>query len=147
MKTTRASTSQPTLNQRREIGNSLREKCLRSSHAAWKAPANRPNPLRLLEQSNKGRIPGLIPIRYGRMVRTPFTFYRGAALNMAADLADTPATGIRVQACGDCHLLNFGSQRASRVEFAHRRDIGLSGQRPARHQSRLEHRRDHPVGS
>jgi uncharacterized protein (DUF2252 family) len=64
--------------------------------------------LRLLEQSNKGRIRDLIPIRYGRMLRTPFTFYRGAALNMAADLATTPATGIRVQACGDCHLLNFG---------------------------------------
>src|SRR5262249_36258458 len=56
----------------------------------------------------KGRIPELIPIRYGRMVRTPFTFYRGAALNMAADLAVTPTTGLRVQACGDCHLLNFG---------------------------------------
>ena len=57
----------------------------------------------------QGRIPGLIPIRYGRMVRTPFTFYRGAALNMAADLAATPVTGMRVQACGDCHLLNFGA--------------------------------------
>ena len=63
----------------------------------------------MLEQSNKGRIARLIPIRYGRMVRTPFTFYRGAALNMAADLAGTPATGLRVQACGDCHLLNFGA--------------------------------------
>ncbi len=65
--------------------------------------------MQLLEQSNQGRIPSLIPIRYGRMVRTPFTFYRGAALNMAADLAGTPATGMRVQACGDCHLLNFGA--------------------------------------
>ena len=90
------------------MGKSLREKCPRHSHAVWKAPDNRPDPLRLLEESNKGRIPELIPIRYGRMVRTPFTFYRGAALNMAADLAVTPATGLRVQACGDCHLLNFG---------------------------------------
>jgi uncharacterized protein (DUF2252 family) len=65
--------------------------------------------LRLLEQSNKGRLPELIPVRHGRMVRTPFTFYRGAALNMAADLARTPTTDIRVQACGDCHLLNFGA--------------------------------------
>jgi len=63
----------------------------------------------LLEQDNKGRIPELIPIRYGRMLRTPFTFYRGAALNMAADLARTPASGLRVQACGDAHLLNFGA--------------------------------------
>jgi uncharacterized protein (DUF2252 family) len=92
----------------RALGKSLREKCPRSSHALWKAPHNRSDPLRLLEQSNKGRIRDLIPIRYGRMLRTPFTFYRGAALNMAADLATTPATGIRVQACGDCHLLNFG---------------------------------------
>ena len=56
----------------------------------------------LLEESNKGRIPQLIPVRYGRMMQSPFTWYRGAALNMAADLADTPATGLRVQACGDC---------------------------------------------
>ncbi len=91
------------------MGKSLREKCPRNSHAAWKAAGNRPDPLRLLEESNKGRIPQLIPIRYGRMVRTPFTFYRGAALNMAADLAVMPATGLRVQACGDAHLLNFGA--------------------------------------
>jgi uncharacterized protein (DUF2252 family) len=90
------------------MGKRLREKCPRSLHAVWNAPANRRDPLRLLEESNKGRLPELIPIRYGRMVRTPFTFYRGAALNMAADLAVTPATGLRVQACGDCHLLNFG---------------------------------------
>jgi uncharacterized protein (DUF2252 family) len=90
------------------MGKSLREKCPRSSHASWEAPHDRPDPLRLLKESNKGRLPELIPIRYGRMVRTPFTFYRGAALNMAADLAVTPATGLRVQACGDCHLLNFG---------------------------------------
>src|SRR5262249_32889998 len=61
-----------------------------------------------LEESSKGRLPDLIPIRYGRMLQTPFTFYRGAALNMAADLAKTPDSGLRVQACGDCHLLNFG---------------------------------------
>jgi len=91
------------------MGKRLREKCPRSSHAVWNAPDNRPDPLRLLEQDNKGRIPELIPIRYGRMVRTPFTFYRGAALNMAADLAATPASGLRVQACGDAHLLNFGA--------------------------------------
>jgi len=99
----------PSLAELRALGKSLREKCPRGSHALWKARANRPDPLRLLEQSNKGRIKELIPIRYGRMLRTPFTFYRGAALNMAADLTATPVTGLRVQACGDCHLLNFGA--------------------------------------
>ena len=63
----------------------------------------------LMEESNKGRMPQLVPVRHGRMMRSPFTFFRGAALNMAADLAGTPATGIRVQACGDCHLMNFGA--------------------------------------
>lgn len=90
-------------------GKSLRDTCPRNEHAAWKEPVNRPDPVALLEASSKGRIPQLIPIRYGRMMQTPFTFYRGAALNMAADLAGTPASGVRVQACGDCHLLNFGA--------------------------------------
>src|ERR1700722_5764216 len=62
-----------------------------------------------MEESNEGRISELIPVRHGRMTQSPFTFYRGAALHMAADLAHTPASGLRVQACGDCHLLNFGS--------------------------------------
>ena len=101
--------SRPSLAQLRAVGKNLRNKCPRSSHAVWQAPGNRPDPLRLLEQSDQGRIARLIPIRHGRMVRTPFTFYRGAALNMAADLAGTPATGLRVQACGDCHLYNFGA--------------------------------------
>jgi uncharacterized protein (DUF2252 family) len=91
------------------MGKSLREKCPRASHAIWKPPSNRPDPLELLVESSEGRIPQLIPIRYGRMMQTPFTFYRGAALNMAADLAVTPSTGLRVQACGDAHLLNFGA--------------------------------------
>src|SRR3990172_6590551 len=98
----------PSRSELHAMGKSLREKCPRDSHAVWKAPRGRPDPVRLLEESNKGRLPQLIPIRYGRMVHTPFTFYRGAALNMAADLAVTPATGLRVQACGDAHLLNFG---------------------------------------
>jgi uncharacterized protein (DUF2252 family) len=104
-----SSQSRPSLAELYAMGKSLRKKCPRSSHAVWKAPSNRPDPLRLLEQSNQGRIARLIPIRIGRMVRTPFTFYRGAALNMAVDLAGTPATGLRVQACGDCHLHNFGA--------------------------------------
>jgi uncharacterized protein (DUF2252 family) len=89
-------------------GNALRRQCSRTSHAAWEAPADRKDPIRLLEESNQGRIPELLPIRYGRMVQSPFAFYRGAAAVMAADLARTPTTGLRVQACGDCHLLNFG---------------------------------------
>lgn len=90
------------------MGKSLRDKCPRESHAIWMADAKRPDPLRLLKESDTGRIPHLIPIRHGRMVKTPFTFYRGAALNMAADLARTPASGLQVQACGDAHLCNFG---------------------------------------
>src|SRR5689334_9281151 len=93
----------------RAAGRALRDSCPRESHARWTPSADRPNPLALLAASNKGRLADLIPLRYGRMVRSPFTFYRGAALNMAHDLATTPATGMRVQACGDCHLMNFGS--------------------------------------
>jgi uncharacterized protein (DUF2252 family) len=91
------------------MGKALRDKCPRTAHAVWQPPPDRPDPLELLAQSSKGRIPQLIPIRYGRMLQTPFTFYRGAALNMAADLAGSPNTGLRVQACGDAHLLNFGA--------------------------------------
>jgi uncharacterized protein (DUF2252 family) len=95
--------------ERLAMGKSLRDKCPRTAHAAWLPPPSRPDPLALLEESSKGRIPQLIPIRYGRMMQTPFTFFRGAALNMAADLAALPATGMRVQAGGDAHLLNFGA--------------------------------------
>jgi uncharacterized protein (DUF2252 family) len=91
------------------MGKSLRDRCLRQDHAVWQVPDKRLDPLELIESSDQGRIPQLIPIRHGRMLQSPFTFYRGAALNMAADLAGTPTTGIRVQACGDCHLMNFGS--------------------------------------
>jgi uncharacterized protein (DUF2252 family) len=90
------------------MGKSLRDKCPREAHAAWHPASDRPAPITLMEESNKGRIPELIPIRHGRMLKSPFTFYRGAALNMAADLAGTPASGLRVQVCGDCHLMNFG---------------------------------------
>ena len=79
-----------------------------ASHARWQAPANRRDPIDLLIESSAGRVPELLPIRYGRMMQSPFAFYRGAAAIMAADLAGLPSTGIRVQACGDCHLVNFG---------------------------------------
>lgn len=90
------------------IGEQLREKCPLKSHAKWRPAHDRPSPLLLLEKSNRGRIPELIPIRYGRMMQSPFAYYRGTALSMAADLATTPVNGQRVQACGDCHLCNFG---------------------------------------
>ena len=100
--------SRPSRTELLKRGEELRTKCPRSSHAVWKPPKNRSDPLSLIKQSDKGRLSELVPIRHGRMMKSPFTFYRGAALNMAADLANTPATGPRVQACGDAHLLNFG---------------------------------------
>jgi uncharacterized protein (DUF2252 family) len=99
----------PTLEELYALGKSLRDKCPREAHAVWQPAADRADPLFLMQESNKGRMPQLLPVRHGRMMKSPFTFYRGAALNMAADLAGTPATGIRVQACGDCHLCNFGA--------------------------------------
>jgi len=94
--------------ERYEMGKQLRKTCPRISHAKWEAPVNRKNPLDLLLVSEKGRIPDLLPLRHGRMSRSPFTFYRGSAFNMAADLANTPKSGMFVQACGDAHLCNFG---------------------------------------
>ena len=93
---------------RLEAGRALRAKVPRKTHATWKAPSNRPDPVELLMDSDKGRISKLLPIRYGRMSKSPFTFLRGAAAIMAFDLAQTPTTRLRVQACGDCHIMNFG---------------------------------------
>lgn len=98
----------PAVSERMEAGRTLRAVIPRSSHGVWKAPPDRRDPILVLEESNRGRLPELIPIRYGRMVRSPFTFLRGSAALMARDVAATPATGVRVQACGDCHMLNFG---------------------------------------
>ena len=94
---------------RRDEGKSMRLAVPLASHAQWQASANRPDPIDLLIKSSIGRAPELLPIRYGRMMQSPFAFYRGGAAIMAADLAGLPSTGIRVQACGDCHLVNFGS--------------------------------------
>jgi len=104
----RSSLVGPTVKQRMAAGRALREKVPRTSHAKWKPTPNRPDPIELLKESDRGRLPELIPIRYARMRRSPFGFFRGAAALMAFDLARTPVTGIRVQACGDCHVLNFG---------------------------------------
>ncbi len=89
-------------------GRALRDAVPRASQGSWKAPKGRRDPVELLGESNAGRIPQLIPIRFGRMSASPFAFYRGSAALMAADLAKTPTSGIRVQACGDAHLMNFG---------------------------------------
>jgi len=97
-----------TADERAATGRALRDKVSRASHAGWVSPAGRRNPIEILLESNEGRIPELIPIRFGRMSASPFAFYRGAAALMAADLATTPTSGLRVQACGDAHLMNFG---------------------------------------
>jgi len=99
--------ARPTRAERYAMGERLRKKCPRSSHADWKPSAERADPVQLIMDADQGRIPQLVPLRHGRMLESPFTFYRGAALNMAADLATTPTTGVRVQACGDAHLVNF----------------------------------------
>src|SRR5215813_7911968 len=98
----------PTRKERRVAGKALRDKCPKEAHGTWKPHAERRDPVDLLIESAAERMPQLVPIRYGRMMQSPFAFYRGAATIMAADLAHTPVTGVRVQACGDCHLLNFG---------------------------------------
>ena len=92
---------------RAEAGRALRKAAPRSSHAAWDPAAGR-SPLDLLEESDRRRLPELVPLRHARMLASPFAFLRGAPGVMAHDLASTPVTGITVQACGDAHLLNFG---------------------------------------
>jgi len=89
-------------------GKAARAEVPRSSHARWDAPSGRPDPIGLLEEQAKSRVPELVPIRYGRMLASPFAFYRGAAYLMASDLASTPRSGFIVQACGDAHVSNFG---------------------------------------
>ena len=93
---------------RKDEGKAMRLAVPLASHAQWHALPHRRDPIEQLIESGVGRAPELLPIRYGRMMQSPFAFYRGTAPIMAADLAGLPSTGIRVQACGDCHLLNFG---------------------------------------
>ncbi|HTR15474.1 MAG TPA: DUF2252 family protein, partial [Acetobacteraceae bacterium] len=94
---------------RRAQGKALRDVVPRTALGGWKAPKDRRDPIDLLAESNKGRFLDLVPIRFGRMMQSPFAFYRGSAAIMAADLATTPRSELRVQACGDAHLLNFGA--------------------------------------
>ena len=93
--------------ERIERGRAARKSVPLASLAALHAAADE-NPVTLLEQQGVGRVPELVPVRYGRMLVSPFTFYRGAALLMAADLARVPRSGLNVQLCGDAHLSNFG---------------------------------------
>jgi uncharacterized protein (DUF2252 family) len=89
-------------------GKEARAATPRSSHGSWEPATDRPDPIALLEEQAESRVPDLVPIRYGRMLDSPFAFFRGAALIMAADLAATPRSEINVQLCGDAHLSNFG---------------------------------------
>jgi uncharacterized protein (DUF2252 family) len=98
----------PTRAERASLGDEARRKVPLAAHASWAAAPDRPDPVALLEQQAATRIPSLVPVRHGRMAASPFAFYRGAALPMAADLATTPSSGITVQLCGDAHLSNFG---------------------------------------
>ena len=92
-----------------EAGRALRSRVPRRSHGDWRPAPDRPDPLAILDTSNATRLPDLVPVRNGRMMATPFAFYRGAPAIMAADLSRTPSTGIQLQICGDAHLLNFGT--------------------------------------
>jgi len=95
--------------ERAAAGKAARSEARRSAHREWEPAAGRPDPLETLEAQAASRVPELVPIRYGRMAVSPFTFFRGAAAVMAADLDPTPTSGLRVQACGDAHLTNFGA--------------------------------------
>ena len=94
--------------EKRKQGKILRDKCPRSAQAEWKPRPKSQDPIKWLEESDVDRVPGLIPLKYQRMAESPFKFFRGAAIIQARDLAKAPVSRIIVQACGDCHLSNFG---------------------------------------
>jgi uncharacterized protein (DUF2252 family) len=95
--------------ERRALGKQARERAALEAHAEWQPPADRVDPISLLEAQDRSRDADLVPVRHGRMMVSPFTFYRGSAAIMAADLASTPTAGLDVQLCGDAHLSNFGA--------------------------------------
>src|SRR6516165_4776576 len=97
------------LDERLAKGRKARDSVPASSHAGWRPAADRPDPVGLLQQQDRTREPDLVPVRHGRMMVSPFTFYRGAAKIMATDLAATPVAGLGAQLCGDAHLSNFGA--------------------------------------
>jgi uncharacterized protein (DUF2252 family) len=108
MKETTSETLGRGYEERIEMGRALREKVSRKAHADFQLSSVDRDPISILEESNQGRVPDLVPVRYGRMLANPFAFLRGSASLMAYDLATTPVSSIHVQACGDCHLANFG---------------------------------------
>jgi uncharacterized protein (DUF2252 family) len=97
-----------TIKERQKIGRALREQVPRSDHGIWKPAPSRPDPISLLQEHDKNHLKNLLPIKYGRMLESPFAFMRGAAVVMAADLATTLVIGLQTQLCGDAHLVNFG---------------------------------------
>src|SRR5690348_1469308 len=99
----------PTVSDRKAKGIEAQDQAPLSSHSTWSPAADRPDPVALLSEQDKTREADLVPVRHGRMMVSPFTFYRGAATVMAADLGGTPVAGLEVQLCGDAHLSNFGA--------------------------------------
>ena len=99
----------PSVENRKAKGLAARDRAAPSSHTKWRPAADRPDPVALLAEQDTSREPDLVPVRHGRMMVSPFTFYRGAAKIMAADLAETPVAGLEAQLCGDAHLSNFGA--------------------------------------
>ena len=97
------------VDERTVLGREARRQVPRSAHREWSEQTGRPDPVRLLEEQNAQRLPWLVPVRHSRMRVNPFTFYRGTARIMAADLATTPSSGLRAQLGGDAHLSNFGA--------------------------------------
>ena len=106
-----------TLQERHDIGREARRRVPRSSHGSWEPAAGRRDPVTLLEEQNATRVPWLVPVRHARMRVSPFTFYRGTARIMAADLAATPTSGLQVQLGGDAHLSNFGAYASPEREL------------------------------
>jgi uncharacterized protein (DUF2252 family) len=104
----RARIPHPSVDERRARGKEARNRTPPTSHAGWMPASDRPDPVGLLEAQNRTREPDLVPVRHGRMLVSPFTFYRGTAKIMATDVASTPTAGLQVQLCGDAHLSNFG---------------------------------------
>src|ERR1700733_10033492 len=102
-------------------GKQARKRASRSSQADWKPGPDRVGPLKVLAEQDKTRVPELVPVRYGRMLASAFTFYRGAAGIMAADLAASPDSGLRVQLCGDAHLSHVSVFQAPDRRVDHRR--------------------------
>src|SRR5215204_2718400 len=107
-RTTTKRVPHPSVDDRRARGLEARDRAPLSTHTGWMPAADRPDPVALLQEQDATREPDLVPVRHGRMLVSPFTFYRGAAKIMAADLKDTPTAGLQVQLCGDAHLSNFG---------------------------------------